>query len=221
MTDGNYMISCIREPVEKEIMPDIQFTDIFNTYQKPIYNYVLRMVRNKDNAEELTQEIFIKTYNNLSSFRGDSKISTWIYGIATNSCLDHFRSSDYKKGEITGGIELNVLPEEVDSEGIKKILSIEEDLIKTEMAECIRDYIESLSGDYRTVIILHDLEGFKNREIAKIMGCSLDTVKIRLHRARKKLQSILAINCNFYHDENNVLRCDRKTSDDNGEKNEL
>lgn len=214
------MISCL-EPVKREIMPDIHFTDIFKTYQKPIYNYVLRMVRNQDTAEELTQEIFIKTYKNLSSFRGESKLSTWIYGIATNTCLDHFRSSDFKKGEKTGAIILDVLPEEADSEGIKKILSIDEGLIKTEMAECIRDYIEGLSKEYRTVIILHDLEGFKNREIAKLLGCTLDTVKIRLHRARKKLQSILALNCNFYHDENNVLHCDRKTTHDNGDNNEL
>ncbi len=199
-------------------MPDIQFTDIFNTYQKPIYNYVLRMVRNRDIAEELTQEIFIKTYKNLSSFRGDSKISTWIYGIATNSCLDYFRTSDFKKGQKTDAIILDILPQEADSEGIKKILTIEENLIKSEMAECIRDYIESLSSDYRTVIILHDLEGFKNHEIARILSCSLDTVKIRLHRARKKLQSILASNCNFYLDENNVLCCDRKSGHENGEE---
>lgn len=202
-------------------MPDIRFTDIFSAYQKPIYNYVLRMVRNREIAEELTQEIFIKAYKNLSSFRGDSKISTWIYGIATNACLDYFRTSEFKKSEKTGAVILDILPEEADSEGIKKILSIEEDLIKTEMADCIRDYIESLSGEYRTVIILHDLEGFKNREIAKLLGCSIDAVKIRLHRARKKLQSILALNCTFYHDENNVLHCDKKTPDDNGEKSEL
>jgi RNA polymerase sigma-70 factor (ECF subfamily) len=210
------MISCLREPIKKELMPDIQFTDIFNTYQKPIYNYVLRMVRNNAIAEELTQEIFIKIYKNLSSFRGDSKISTWIYGIATNSCMDHFRSTDYKEGEKTGAIELDILPEETNSDGIQRILSIEEDLIKSEMAECIRDYIESLSGDYRTVIVLHDLEGFKNREVARILGCSLETVKIRLHRARKKLQSILASNCNFYLDENNVLCCDKKSGHENG-----
>jgi RNA polymerase sigma-70 factor (ECF subfamily) len=215
------MISYLKEPIKREFMPDIQFTDFFNTYQKPIYNYVLRMVRNQDTAEELTQEIFIKTYKNLSSFRGDSKLSTWIYGIATNTCLDHFRSSDFKKGQKTGGIELNVLSEETNIESIQKILSIEEDLIKSEMAECIRDYIENLSADYRTVLILHDLEGFKNREIAKLLGCTLDTVKIRLHRARKKLQSVLASNCNFYRDENNVLHCDKKNTFDNGEINEL
>jgi RNA polymerase sigma-70 factor (ECF subfamily) len=198
-------------------MPDLQFNDIFNTYQKPIYNYVLRMVRDGNIAEELTQEIFIKTYKNLSSFRADSKLSTWIYGIATNSCLDYFRSSDFKKGKNIEPLEEGILNEDKSGEDIRRILSIEEDLIKSEMAECIRDYIESLPGDYRTVIILHDLEGFKNREIAKILGCNLDTVKIRLHRARQKLRSILGSNCDFYLDTNNVLCCDRKSCNENCE----
>jgi RNA polymerase sigma-70 factor (ECF subfamily) len=206
-----------KEIIGGKRMPDIKFTDIFNTYQKPIYNYVLRMVRNNDIAEELSQEIFIKTYNNLSSFRGDSKISTWIYQIATNACMDYFRTSDYKKNKNTDQLDQDILSEETSSDDITRILSLEEGLIKAEMAECIRDYIESLPGDYRTVILLHDLEGFKNREIAEISGCTLDMVKIRLHRARKKLQSILASNCDFYRDENDVLCCDKKSCRDDCE----
>jgi RNA polymerase sigma-70 factor (ECF subfamily) len=212
------MISCVIELKGKVCMPDIQFNDIFSTYQKPIYNYVLRMVGDYEIAEEVTQDIFIKTYKNLSSFRGDSKLSTWIYGIATNTCLDYFRTSDYKKSKNTDLLDEDILAEESGELDIKKILSIEEDLIKSEMAECIRDYIESLPGEYRTVIILHDLEGFKNYEIAKILGCTLENVKIRQHRARKKLQSVLASNCDFYRDENNVFCCDKKSCCENGEE---
>jgi len=199
-------------------MPDIQFTDVFNTYQKPIYNYVLRMVRDNDLAEELTQEIFIKTYKNLQSFRGESKLSTWIYGIASNSCLDYFRTSEYKKGRNTELLNEDILNEEPGGDDILKILSLEEDLIKSEMVQCIRDYVDSLPGEFRTVLILHDLQGFKNREITKITGSTLETVKIRLHRARKKLQSILASNCDFYRDKNDVLCCDRKSCQDNCEE---
>lgn len=217
MTDGADMISYAKELIGRGCMPDIQFNDLFNTYQKPIYNYVLRMVRDNELAEELTQEIFIKTYKNLSSFRGDSKLSTWIYGIATNSCLDYFRTSDYKKGKSTDVLDEDFLNEETSGDVVKKILSIEEDLIKSEMAQCIRDYVESLPGDFRTVLVLHDLQGFKSREISKITGCSLDTVKIRLHRARKKLQTVLASNCDFYRDENDIFRCDRKSCNDNCE----
>jgi len=211
LTDGANMISYAEELIGRDCMPDLQFNDLFNTYQKPIYNYVLRMVRDNAIAEELTQEIFIKTYKNLSSFRGDSKLSTWIYGIATNSCLDYFRTSDYKKGKNTDVLDEDILNEETGGIDIKRFLSIEEDLIKSEMAQCIRDYVENLPGDFRTVLVLHDLQGFKNREISKILGCSLETIKIRLHRARKKLQSILASNCDFYRDENDVLCCDKKS----------
>jgi RNA polymerase sigma-70 factor (ECF subfamily) len=217
LTDGANMISYVIELKTEDRMPEIQFNDLFNTYQKPIYNYVLRMVRDNDIAEELTQEIFIKTYKNLSSFRGDSKLSSWIYGIATNSCLDYFRTSDYKKGKNTDVLDEDILTEETGGIDIKKFLSIEEDLIKSEMAQCIRDYVESLPEDFRTVLVLHDLEGFKNLEISKMLGCSLETVKIRLHRARKKLQSILASSCDFYRDENDVLCCDRKSCNDNCE----
>lgn len=211
------MISCVIELNKRGCMPEIRFNDLFSTYQKPIYNYVLRMVRDTDIAEDLTQEIFVKTYRNISSFRGESKISTWIYGIATNSCLDYFRTSDYKKGKDTDLLDEAILNEETGGFDIGRILSIEEDLIKSEMAGCIRDYVETLPEDYRTVLVLHDLEGFRNHEIAKILKCSLDTVKIRLHRARKKLQSILASNCDFYRDENDVLCCDKKSCHDNCE----
>lgn len=218
LTDSGCAISYAVEPDRRGCMPDIQFTDVFNTYQKPIYNYVLRMVRDNDLAEELTQEIFIKTYKNLQSFRGESKLSTWIYGIASNSCLDYFRTSEYKKGRNTELLNEDILNEEPGGDDILKILSLEEDLIKSEMVQCIRDYVDSLPGEFRTVLILHDLQGFKNREITKITGSTLETVKIRLHRARKKLQSILASNCDFYRDKNDVLCCDRKSCQDNCEE---
>ncbi len=67
------------------------------------------------------------------------------------------------------------------------------------------------------MIVLHDLQGLKNREIADIVQCSLETVKIRLHRARKKLRAVLAANCEFYRDECNVLSCDRKSTEQGGE----
>ena len=85
-------------------------------------------------------------------------------------------------------------------------------MIKNEMGECIRDFVDRLFEEYRTVIVLHDLQGLKNREIAEIMDCSLETVKIRLHRARKKLKTVLASNCEFYRDDSGILCCDKKES---------
>ncbi len=80
------------------------------------------------------------------------------------------------------------------------------------MSECVTEYIYRLSRDYRTVLILSEIEGFKNKEIAEILGESLETVKIRLHRARAALKKELDEGCNFYHNEQNILACDRKSA---------
>ncbi len=191
-------------------MDRINFNRIFDTYEKPIYNYVLRMVKYPMIAEELTQDIFINVYENLQNFRSDSKLSTWIYKIATNQCMDYFRTASHKHEEKTKWLEENDLINYSSSADVQKIISIEEQLIKSEMGECIGDFINTLPEDYRVVIVLHDLQGFKNREIAEIINSSLGTVKIRLHRARKKLRNVLAENCNFYQDKNNQLCCDKK-----------
>jgi RNA polymerase sigma-70 factor (ECF subfamily) len=86
----------------------------------------------------------------------------------------------------------------------------DQNLIRKEMSECVREFIDKIPPDYKTVLILSELEGFKNREIADILRVSLDTVKIRLHRARTRLKKELDAGCNFYHDEQNILACDRK-----------
>jgi RNA polymerase sigma-70 factor (ECF subfamily) len=82
------------------------------------------------------------------------------------------------------------------------------------MNSCIREYIEQLPEDYRAVLVLSEVEGLKNLEIAEILGVSLYTVKIRLHRARARLKERLGSHCNFYLDERSELACDRKEAGD-------
>ena len=84
-------------------------------------------------------------------------------------------------------------------------------LIRKDMNECNRGIVESLPDNYRSVLVLSEFEGPTNAEIAEIAGISLDTVKIRLHRARTRLRQELETKCSFYHDERNELACDRKT----------
>jgi RNA polymerase sigma-70 factor (ECF subfamily) len=80
------------------------------------------------------------------------------------------------------------------------------------MSGCVREFIDKLPSDYKTVILLSELEGFKNTEIADVLQISLDTIKIRLHRARAKLKAVLNDGCDFYHNEQNFLACYRKLS---------
>jgi RNA polymerase sigma-70 factor (ECF subfamily) len=167
------------------------------------------MVKDTQTAEDLTQDIFIKIHQNLKGFRGNASISTWVYKIATNTYLDYIRSSSYKKNTLSDYIDESVT-NKWDHGDYEKVLSIDEQAIKSEMNTCIQRFLDDLPEEYRSVIVLHDLQDLKNREISDILKISLETVKIRLHRARKKFRSILADNCDFYRDTNDILSCLKK-----------
>jgi RNA polymerase sigma-70 factor (ECF subfamily) len=154
-------------------------------------------------AEDLTQEVFIKVNQGLRSFRGESKLSTWLYRIATNAAIDRLRSSSFQRAiqeklsnDSSENNEVDVA-EKSAWEGEKKPI-VEQDLIRMEMNQCIRDFIEKLPEIYRTVLVLGELEGLENKEIAEILGISLGTVKIRIHRAREKLRKELEKHCESY-----------------------
>ncbi|UCE24171.1 MAG: sigma-70 family RNA polymerase sigma factor [Candidatus Zixiibacteriota bacterium] len=193
------------------------FGRIFGEHQKPVYNYVLRMVKESSVAEELTQDIFVKVYRSLSEYRGDSAISTWIYRIATNACLDYFRSRPHKKSGRTDSFTSEDLLKSSLPKDRQEVPNAEEELISAEMSSCVRGYIDELPEDYRAVILLHDLQGFTNPEIAKITDSTLENVKIRLHRARRKMKEVFSDKCSFYRDERNVLRCVEKEESENGD----
>ena len=147
-------------------------------------------------AEDLTQSVMLKVSEALHDFRGDSSVSTWIYRIATNAALDKLRG---KSIQAVSDAELESDNGEVPPDA--QTASVETAAIREEMNACIREFIERLPETLKTVIVLSELEGFKNAEIAAILGISLDTVKIRLHRAREKLRDELDTGCSFYRDE--------------------
>ena len=196
---------------------DSEFNRVFGEQHKPVYNYVLRMVRERSLAEELTQDIFVKVYRSLSDYRGDSNLSTWLYRIATNACLDYFRSRPHKKSEKTDLLSSEALLTSALPKDNQEPPNAEEELIAVQMSSCVRSYIDDLPEDYRAVILLHDLQGFTNPEIARITGASLENVKIRLHRARQRMKEVFSSNCNFYRDERNVLRCVEKENNECGD----
>jgi RNA polymerase sigma-70 factor (ECF subfamily) len=184
----------------------INFKEVYREYHPKILHYISRLVSN-DDAEDITQEVFEKVSRGLEGFKGKSKLSTWMYRIATNTALDRLRAPSFKR-----------LTEDLTAREEDKIVwtnhkktPIDQQLIRKEMSECVREYIDKLPADYKTVILLSELEGLKNNEIADILQVSLDTVKIRLHRARARLKKILDEACDFYHSEQNILACDRKS----------
>ena len=191
---------------------EITFSEIFNDFSPKIRRYLTRLI-GENEADDFTQIVFEKVNRNLSGFKGESKLSTWIYKIATNTALDHLKSASYLR-TVTG--PLAPMPteivryEELADDLKAKQTSAEQGLIRDEMGECIKEFVYRLPPDYSTIIILNELEGFTNKEIAEILQISLDTVKIRLHRARAKLRKSLQTGCDFYQDDRSELACDRK-----------
>lgn len=191
----------------------LQFDDIYREFQEPIVRYLARMVTPEE-AEDLAQEVFSRVARSLNGFEGRSKVSTWIYRIATNSALDRLRSPRSRSIEIP-------LMENVDSNagsaGETRATSKKgplSNIITSEMNSCIHQQMEKLPEKYRTVMILSSLDELKNREIADILDISLEAVKMRLHRGRAMLKEILENECSFYHHpDSGALLCDRKLPD--------
>lgn len=186
----------------------LDFSDVFREYQHPIYNFLLRMTQNKAVAEDLTQETFMRVHRSLPTFRGEARLSTWIYRIATNVSLDHFKSS--RNRLVAQAVSLDEI--EFEGEWVADRISTSPEKLadQSEMSECVQSFIHRLSPSYRAVLVLHDLQGLKNREIADVLDIPLSTVKIRLHRARNKLRESLNKGCDFNQDERNIFICEPK-----------
>ncbi|MEE8553349.1 MAG: sigma-70 family RNA polymerase sigma factor [Desulfobacterales bacterium] len=188
---------------------EIDFNEVYEEFYPKILHYLSRLT-NPHEAEDIAQEVFEKVNRSLRNFKGESKLSTWLYRIATNSAIDRMRTPSFKRSLESTSLEDAIGVEDRNVWlGHKKTLT-DQTFIRKEMSECVREFIDKLPSDYKTVILLSELEGFKNTEIADILQISLDTVKIRLHRARAKLKAVLNDGCDFYHSEQNVLACDRK-----------
>jgi len=162
-----------------------------------------------NDAVDVTQEVFMKVNKGLKDFEVKSSLSTWVYRIATNSALDKIRRHPSCQEKMSiDAVSDRKGQESVNIEATS--LSAEREVIRNEMNECIREFVDRLPIDYRTVIILSEMKDLKNQEIADILGISLDTAKIRLHRARIRLKNDFEAGCDFYHDEDGKLACDRK-----------
>jgi len=177
------------------------FEQLHRALRPGIHRYLAGLV-GEDEAEDLTQEVFVKVSDSLGGFRGESSVSTWVYRIAKNVAIDRLRSvasSSHLATELSNKIAAEQAPPPVEQQHVRK-----------EMNDCIRQFVANLPPDYRSVMILSELKGLSNRQIADALGLTLDTVKIRLHRARARLKADLAAGCSFYRDDRNELACEPK-----------
>jgi RNA polymerase sigma-70 factor, ECF subfamily len=173
---------------------NLDFRAVYDDFHPKILRYLTNIV-GENEAEDLTQEVFVKVSWALGTYRGESKFSTWLYRIATNTAIDKMRTSAFRQE-----IDINGL--DVSDDIPDRLLSIEEEtpsveqfLMHKEMVQCFIEYVKNLPVNYRTIMVLSELEGFTNNEIGEVLGISLDTVKIRLHRGKTKLIQDLKDNC--------------------------
>jgi RNA polymerase sigma-70 factor (ECF subfamily) len=182
----------------------MEFWDIYDQYYAKVRKFILTLVRDEWVADDLIQETFIKIQNNLKSLKDPSKLSSWIFRIAYNLCQDHFRQSKRSRNEESlDQEEVQDFKEAL----IQKGPDIQKKLEQRQMGECVQDQINLLPESLRTVLLLFDIMEFRHQEIADILGITTKNVKVRLHRARKKLKPILEEKCAFERDERNVLIC--------------
>jgi RNA polymerase sigma-70 factor (ECF subfamily) len=182
----------------------MEFWDLYDQYYARVRKFILSLVREEWVADDLIQETFIKIQTNLGSLKDPSKLSSWIFRIAYNLCQDHFRQLKSSRRE-----------EKIDQEEaedfkealIQKGPDIQKDLERRQMGECVQNQMNLLPDSLRTVLVLFDIMEFNHQEIADILGITVENVKVRLHRARKKLKVILEEACTFERDERNVLVC--------------
>lgn len=158
------------------------FEKIYRRYYHRVFGVCLRMIRNVTQAEDLTQEVFIQLFRKIHSFRGESSFSTWLHRLAINQVLMHFRKP-------------NVKTEQTTEDGTMPIRIVKGTENPNKMA--ILDHISlleaigKLAPGYRTIFILHDVEGYEHEQISQMLGCAIGTSKSQLHKARMKLRNLL------------------------------
>jgi RNA polymerase sigma-70 factor (ECF subfamily) len=132
-------------------------------------------------AEELTQEVFLRAFRGLAKFRGDAQLSTWMYRLAVNAALSHATRAQSRARRNLGEEELMAIPAPVRADG-------EPD---PRLRARLQAALAELPAGYRAVLVLHDVEGLQHDEIAEILGCRVGTCKSQLHKARAKMRSLL------------------------------
>jgi RNA polymerase sigma-70 factor (ECF subfamily) len=154
---------------ERPTGADLTFEQLYEMYRGRVFSTAYRMLSNRADAEDCTQDVFVKVFKKLASFRGDSAVSTWIYRITVNACLDFRRRRRLRQTvSLDEGMEVGSTP-----------LSV---------ARLIESALPRMAEGYRQVFVLHDIQGLKHEEIGKILGITEGASKSQLHRARAFLR---------------------------------
>jgi len=158
------------------------FEKLYEEHHRRVYSLCLRMLGNGSQAEDLTQEVFLQLYKKIGSFRGDSAFTTWLHRMTVNQVLMHLRRRGVKLEHTSGeGDFTNVV--ETPLQSTRRISMVDKLALEKAVSE--------LAPGYRTVFVLHDVEGYEHGEIATLLDVSIGTSKSQLHKARMRLRQLL------------------------------
>mgnify|MGYP001038973868 FL=1 len=166
------------------------FEQLVLEHEKIVYNIIYRIMDNEEDTYDLSQETFIKAYTKINQFNEESRFSTWLYRIATNTSLDELRK---RKGKETYSIDKPIIGEDNDMlpEYIDENENVEKEIIGKEKNDVIECAFKELNKNNKIILNLREIQGLSYDEISKVLGISLGTVKSRISRARQEMKNIL------------------------------
>ena len=196
---------------EKELILLLQqgdesaFETILRLYEKKVYTLCRRMCGNDEDAQEAAQDAFLSLWRSAKSFRGDASLSTWLYRLATNACIDLLRRNK------RGGERVSLDDEETTLELVDESPLPEQALERKETQRLVEKGLAALPEDYRAILLLREAEGLSYAEIAEAMHMELGTVKSRISRGRVLLRNYLTASGNFFEAASSkVTECNRE-----------
>lgn len=205
------------DPIQQQLLERLQqgdetaFAELTAEYSQTIYNIALRMLRNREDAADMTQEVLIKIYRNIALFRGDSQLSTWIYRISVNTCRDALRLAYRRKESVFSGFGEE--EEQLEYEVADYSALPEEIYLSGEENQYLYSLIEGLAPAFRLVVVMREFAGLSYQEIADAAQISVGTVKSRISRARAAMREQAMKDAEQYPQ---LQRLIRKGGQDNG-----
>jgi RNA polymerase sigma-70 factor (ECF subfamily) len=164
------------------------FATLFHAHKMRIYSLCLRMTNNAAEAEDLAQDAFLQVFRKLATFRGDSALSTWLYRIAVNTVLMHFR----RKTPCRVSLDEPVRNQD-DSRSVRREYGTRDGRLDSAVTRvALTRAISELPEGYRAIFLLHEVDGYQHREIAQLLGCSVGNSKSQLHKAKLKIRDFLS-----------------------------
>jgi RNA polymerase sigma-70 factor (ECF subfamily) len=173
----------------------MDFGKVWDTYRKPLEAYIRRRMREKREAEDVLQDVFLKIYTGLDGLRDEQRLRAWIFRIARHAVIDHYRKES-RLAPLTGKLAESAATDEADAN------------LNRELAACLRTLMGELPGKYREAVEWSDLEGLSQKELGDRLGMSASGARSRVQRGRRKLKELLAACCDVELDAfGNVLEC--------------